>query len=502
MPMGSEVRSGCPVRQHPHLMEINVWTWLDELSRQAGRTITLGRVPAEEWDRLKALGFDLVWLMGIWTRSAAGRAMFRTDLSHFEEFDRALPGWRLADVVGSPYSIQGYVPDPHLGDWDQIDWVRKQLNQRGIGLILDFVPNHTGPDHAWVQTHPEYYVQASEADFRRDPRSFIVVDRDPGSCVIARGKDPYFPAWPDTAQLNYFNPDARAAMAETARTIAQHADGMRCDMAMLVLNEIFARTWQTHLSAFQSPKDEFWPDLIASLPELVWIAEVYWDMEWRLQQMGFKFTYDKRLYDRLRSGGAQDVVAHLRADVAYQSRLARFLENHDEQRSAALFTNGKLPAGATLVATLPGLRFYHHGQMEGWKRHLPIALRRAAEEGTDAALQAFYEKLLAISNRAIFHEGNWTLLDVHPAGDDTSRDLLGYSWSREGAVALVAVNLSPRAAQGRIFPGLNIDHGGTYRLADQIHGSVSEHFGQELVENGVYVRLEGYGCRVFEIKSV
>ncbi|MGH9433668.1 MAG: alpha-amylase family glycosyl hydrolase, partial [Terriglobia bacterium] len=284
MPERSQTPAGLKLRNHPHLMELNAWAWLGELSRRAGRKTTLAQVPTVEWDQLKALGFDLVWFMGVWKRSAAGRAMSRTNPGHFQEYDHALPGWNLADVVGSPYSIQDYMPDPDLGDWDQLDWVRKQLNQRGMGLILDFVPNHTGPDHAWVQSHPEYYMQVSQQDFRRDPASYIVVDRDPTPLVIARGKDPYFPAWPDTAQLNYFNMDTRAAMAETAHTIAQHADGARCDMAMLIVNEVFARTWGPYISPFQDPGREFWPDLIASLPGFVWIAEVYWDMEWQLQQ--------------------------------------------------------------------------------------------------------------------------------------------------------------------------------------------------------------------------
>ena len=380
---------GLKLRKHPHLMELNTWVWLGELSRQAGRRIALAQVPNAEWDRLKTLGFDLIWLMGVWKRSAAGRAMFRTNPSHFPQYDHALPGWRLADVVGSPYSIQDYVPDPHLGNWDELDWVRKQLHQRGMGLILDFVPNHTGPDHPWVQSHPEYYVQATEEDFRRDPSSFIVVDRDPAPCVIARGKDPYSPPWPDTAQLNYFNPETQAAMAETARTIAQHSDGVRCDMAMLIVNKVFAHTWGSRLSAFLAPTREFWPDLISSLPDFVWIAEVYWDMEWQLQQMGFQFAYDKRLYDRLRSAGPQEILAHLRADLSYQTHLVRFLENHDEERSAAAFTDGKLQAAAALIATLPGLRFYHQGQLEGRKIHLPIALDRAADESSDSAAQSF-----------------------------------------------------------------------------------------------------------------
>ncbi|MGH9433499.1 MAG: alpha-amylase, partial [Terriglobia bacterium] len=260
--------------------------------------------------------------------------------------------------------------------------------------------------------------------------------------------------------------------------------------------------WGPYISPFQDPGREFWPDLIASLPGFVWIAEVYWDMEWQLQRMGFQFTYDKRLYDRLRSSRPQEILAHLRADLSYQTHLARFLENHDEERSAAVFANGKLQAVATLIATLPGLRFYHQGQMEARKIHLPIPLARAAEEPTDASVQAFYEKLLEISNQEVFHDGHWTLLDVRPAGDQTAANLIGYRWDRDETVALVAVNLSPQPSQGRIFPTLRVDHAKTYKLTDQIRGVTGERIGQEIVENGLYVKLEAYGCHVFDIRPL
>jgi hypothetical protein len=492
--------TGVKLRKHPHLMALNAFVWLDELSRRSGRKITLAQVPGAAWDRLKALGFDLIWLMGIWKRSPASRMLFRTDPSRFQQYDQVLPGWRLADVVGSPYSVQDYVPDPHLGGWDELDWVRNELHQRGMGLILDFVPNHTAPDHAWVETHPEFYVQLSEQDFRRNPASGIIVDRDPVPLVIARGKDPYFPPWPDTAQLNYFNPETRSAMAQTLHTIAQHSDGVRCDMAMLVVNDVFARTWGSCLSAFERPSSEFWPGLIAAMPDFLWIAEVYWDMEWQLQQMGFQFTYDKRLYDRLRYSAPQDILAHLRADLSFQSHLVRFIENHDEEPSAAAFPNQKLQAAATLIATLPGLRFYHHGQIEGRKISVPIALCRAAEQTPNQALQAFYERLLEISNCGLFHKGDWQLLDVHPAGDLSSVNLIGYRWTLRETMVVVVVNMAAQPSGGRIFIHAFLDHSQTYLLTDLLPGIKDERDGQELAENGIALGLDGWGCRIIEIR--
>ena len=168
---------------------------------------------------------------------------------------------------------------------------------RGLRLMLDFVPNHTAPDHPWVEEHPEYYVRGTEEDLARAPQNYTRVKRKGGDLVLAHGRDPYFPGWSDTLQLNYANAATQKAMAGELLRIAGQCDGVRCDMAMLVLPDVFERTW----GARPQP---FWPNTIkqvrAASPDFVFMAEVYWDMEWTLQQQGFDYAYDKRLYDRLR----------------------------------------------------------------------------------------------------------------------------------------------------------------------------------------------------------
>src|SRR5262249_52432143 len=144
--------------------------------------------------------------------------------------------------------------------------------------------------------------------------------------------------------------------------IAGQCDGVRCDMAMLVLPEVFERTWGIKAQPF-------WPAATRRVREQVpgfcFMAEVYWDMEWTLQQQGFDYTYDKRLYDRLRARHARPVREHLWADVDYQNRMARFLENHDEPRASATFPPGVHEAAAVITFLSPGLRFFHQGQFEG-----------------------------------------------------------------------------------------------------------------------------------------
>jgi len=485
------------VRPHPHLMEIPAWAWLEELSLREGRYITLSQVPDAEWDRLRDLGFDLVWLMGVWRRSPLARHIFRADAKRFPEYDRALPAWKLTDVVGSPYAVRDYRPDRRIGTWRDIDRARRKLRERGIGLILDFVPNHTAPDHPWVRLHPEYYIEGSEQDFRNDPSRFTLLEDKNGTPrFLARGRDPFFPAWPDTAQLNFFHAGLRQEFAALIGSLAQYADGLRCDMSMLALNDIFASTWEGFVPA--APAAEFWQQAVDAAPDLVWLGEAYWDTETQLHRLGFRFTYDKPFYDFLRAGSAGDLRRHLAADFACQQRMARFLENHDELRAAAVFPPDRIQAAATLAATAPGLRFYCHGQMDGRKIHPPVELARAAEEPADIATRGLYERLLRLSHEDVFHNGNWRLLETTSAGDASHENLIVYEWRSEKAWKLVAANPTSGTAQGRVALG-EANCESQYLLSDQLNEVDYPRSGEELA-SGLYIRLEPGHAHIFEIR--
>jgi glycosidase len=484
------------LRRNPHLYEINTWAWLEDLSAREGTPVTLRTVPDKEWDRLHDLGFDLIWLMGVWKRSPTGRRLMRTEASNFGLYDQTLPGWTMSDVVGSPYSIQDYTPDPHLGTWEEIDAVRQKLHARHMYLVLDFVPNHTAPDHPWVESHPEYYVQGTLREFRKDPAAFFLAERGDSSLFIARGKDPYFPPWADTVQLNYYNPLTREDMLGVLRRVAEHCDGARCDMAMLPLNDIFGNTWGPLISAFPTPKEEFWSEALAALPGFIWIAEAYWDLEWRLQQLGFDYTYDKRLYDCLLNGQVDVLKSRLASDVLFQSKLVRFLENHDERRSLTAFGKQRLPAAATLIATLPGMRFYHQGQLEGKRLQLPIPLRQAAPEEPDEPIEALYRKLLTLSHEQIFHQGDWRLLEVHPSGNLPPANLVAYEWRLASERKIVVVNLGPQGSEGSIRLDGSIVGSATYRVLDELNDKLYDWRGSDLIREGLFVRLEGYQSHV------
>jgi hypothetical protein len=488
------------MRAHPHLYEINTWPWLEALSRRAGRRLTLGAVPDEEWDRLRALGIDLVFLMGIYRRSAISRQAARTEPALFAAYDRANPGWRARDVVGSAYSIAGYEPDDRVGGWDEVDAVRAKLHSRGMRLVVDFVPNHTGFDHPWIAQDPDRYVNGTDEELRRSPGAFRPVELRNGDVrIIACGRDPYFPPWSDVAQLNYFNPDTRAAAIAELRKLARHADGVRCDMAMLVLTEVFARTWGA-LASGARPSTEFWADATAAVPGLLFLAEVYWDLEWRLQQLGFDFTYDKRLYDGLLGGSADEVRGHLRASPEYQWKLARFIENHDEPRSLEAF-GARVEVAAVVMSTLPGMRFYYDGQFEAQRVHAPVQIGVVCDQPTasgDARIVEAYRRLLDIVDAPVFHEGDWRLCEI-TTGDGASQELIAWRWRAGGELRLVVVCLGSHTAHGHVDVASELPAGEAFVFEDLLDGRRYPRSRADLAAGGLYVRLDAGRAHIFKI---
>ena len=481
---------------HPVLYEINTWAWLNELSRQAGRPVTLGSVPDETWDALSAWGFDAVWLMGVWERSPAGIRIAMQNEGLVAEFRRALPDFTPEDVAGSPYCIRNYSVDERLGGPKGLAAARQALSERGMGLVLDFVPNHVAPDHPWVTAHPEYFVLGDTGDLARAPADFIQA----GESVIARGRDPYFAPWPDVVQLNAFNPGLREAIIATLTGIASQCDGVRCDMAMLFLNNIFVQTWSNRAGA--PPVTEYWTDVIgavkAAQPGFIFMAEAYWDKEWELQQLGFDYCYDKRLYDRLAQENAQAVQGHLHASLDYQARLVRFIENHDEPRAAATFSPDKQRAAALTVATQMGLRLFHEGQLEGRKVKLPVFLARRPDEPVDAVLQDFYRRLLGALRLEALHTGEWRLCDCSGWPDNASfQNLVAWSWRKDAAFVLVVVNLSGTPAQGQVHLPWKDLTGRLWQLTDRLTGQSFERSGNEMLGPGLYVDLQPWGAHFF-----
>lgn len=486
--------------RYPTLYEINTWVWLADLAKKTGAPVDLRSVSPAEWDAIAAFGFDAVWLMGVWERSPAGVAIANRNPNLLADFRRALPDFRSEDNVGSPYCVRRYVADQHLGGPEGLACVRKELAKRGVRLILDFVPNHVAPDHPWLSEHAEYFIQGTADNARNDPASYVKVKQT----VFACGRDPYFPAWPDVLQLNAFQPGLRQAVVATLSDIARQCDGVRCDMAMLLISSVFARTWGGR--AGSKPAAEYWVDIIPSVkqahPDFLFLAEAYWDLEWELQQQGFDFCYDKRLYDRLEHDNAESVRLHLCADLAYQDKLLRFIENHDEPRAATAFPPAKERAAAVMTSTLPGAKLFHEGQFEGRKVRLPVFMGRRPEEPVDTELQRFYAKLFAAINSTVFREGQWRLCERTGWPDNpTYQNVVAWSWSKAEDRYLVVVNLGEGFAQARIKVGWEDITGGTWRLTDVLSGAVYDREMNEMLARGLYVELRPWACHFLQCRS-
>ena len=474
----------------PVIYEVNTVVWLRELSRRHGRLVTLANVPAEAWDEVALPGVDAVWLMGVWERSAAGLRIAQTDEALQRSFREALLDVQPEDIVGSPYCVRRYVADSSLGGPPGLVAAREALARRGVRLLLDYVPNHVAPDHPWVGEHPEYFVRGDAADLERTPPAFM----DVAGNVLALGRDPFFAPWPDVVQLNAFAPQLRDATAEALTAIGSQCDGVRCDMAMLLMNDVFARTWEERVGP--APQVDFWPQILGQVrrrhPDMLFVAEAYWDLEWALQQQGFDYCYDKRLYDRLLHESPSDVRAHLLADVAYQRRLVRFLENHDEPRAAATMPREKERAAAVMIATLPGATLWHEGQFEGRRVRLPVFLARRPHEAADEELRAFYRRLLDTTYASGVREGEWRLLDCTGWPDNpTHHNLLAWCWQAAGR-HLVVVNLSDQAAQARVQLPWEDLQDKQWQLSELLGEATYEREGTELGGSGLFVALDGW----------
>jgi glycosidase len=487
------------VPRYPALYQINTRVWLSERSRELGRPATLDDIPDGELDQLGQWGFDWVWLLSVWQTGEAGRRVSLTNPEWRSEFTETLPDLCDDDICGSGFAITGYFVHADLGGDAALARFCERLRLRGLRLMLDFVPNHMGLDHPWVEDHPEFFVHGTDEDQQRAPQNYVHLDTSCGPLMLAHGRDPYFPGWPDTLQLNYANPDCQQAMFDELARIAGQCDGVRCDMAMLVLPEVFARTWG--LTA-----EPFWPRAIERvrqrIPDFCFMAEVYWDLEWTLQQQGFNYAYDKRLYDRLRSGEARPVREHFLAGLDYQDRLARFLENHDEPRAAATFAADVHAAAAVLTYLSPGLRLFHQGQFTGATKRISPHLCRGPHEEINSQLQAFYQRLSSIVQLPVVRNGRWQLLECHPAwdGNGTWDAVVAFHWSNHsGHQLVVAVNYGPHQSQCRVPLPRETFADQNWRLRDLLSQEEYDRDGDEIVSRGIFLDLAPWQPVVFEL---
>jgi hypothetical protein len=484
----------------PSLYQLNTRVFLTQLSESLGRKATLTDIPDEALNNFAQQGFQWIWPLSVWQTGIASPKISRSIPELLNEFKDTLPDLTERDIAGSGFAIYSYEVHHDLGGNDALASLRARLTSRGIKLMLDFVPNHVAIDHPWINEHSDYIVSGTEEQLNHEPNNYVKLQTANGEKIFAHGRDPYFPGWTDTLQLDYSNPALQQAMMGELVKIASMCDGVRCDMAMLILPEVFQRTWG-------KPCTPFWPVATKRIhdeyPAFIFMAEVYWDLEWTLQQQGFTYTYDKCLYDRLRDGDARAVRSHFQAEFDFQVKCARFLENHDEPRAARTFATYQHEAAALLTFFCPGLRFFHQGQFEGKLKKISPHLIREPIEAVDSTIKEFYNKLLAILKQPIFHMGGWQLLWPLPVCDGNSScdHYIGFAWWTPNEKVIIVVNYSSSQSQCfmRIpFPELA---GQIWNLKDQFSAVTYEREGNELLSRGLYLDEPGWKYYLFSIDS-
>jgi hypothetical protein len=487
--------------KNPRILEINTWPWLHSLSEIHGHEIKLDNIPIQMIDQELA-SFDAIWLMGIWERSPKARDIAIKHEGLQQEYRKALRYFNTEDVIGSPYSVYYYHVDSHYGGTEALESFRKELAERDLLLILDYVPNHVSIDHLWTLEKSDIFIKGTLQDQMIKPYDYFSV----GDTVYAHGRDPNFPPWTDTVQINAFSPEARKKSINTILNIAKQCDGVRCDMAMLMVNDVFANTWGE--KAGPIPQVEFWEEIIPAVKNefsnFKFIAEVYWNMEWNLMQQGFDFCYDKKLYERLANEDAQSVNDHLQADIDFQNKLLRFIENHDEQRAVSVFGEEASKAAAMITLTLPGARLIYEGQLHGYEVKLPIQLGRSPTEEGNIEIMEFYYNLLEILPGREFSDAEWSLCKVSSVNSDDSsfKNIISYQWVSKSRHLLVVVNysLSPSKAHIKIK---GLEYGiSEWKIFDLLNKKQYNYKAKDLAEHGLYVELEGWQGHIFEIKKL
>ena len=365
------------------------------------------QITAAELAEMAELGFDAVWMMGVWRISEGARKISKITS---EDFD------------GSPYAVPTYEISRPLGGSSQFGRLVKRAHAAGLSVIVDFVSNHMALDSPWITQRPDLFVR-SDPKARAQSTSEFFLHRS--GEVVAFGRDPYFPPWNDTAQLDYANEALRTRMIEVLKQISRYADGVRCDMAMLVLKDCFRRLWYPLIADAlfdQRMPREFWGEAIDAVkktnPDFSFIAEAYWDKEHDLRALGFDLCYEKKLYDGLVAHDLGRVLERLRRDSAEMQGSLYFIENHDEPRAASVFGRSDNLAALALILSIPGSVLIHEGQMEGKHERLPVQrIKPLSEEPADAALKASYVQLLKITADDVFKRGDFDLFDpgVHGA---------------------------------------------------------------------------------------
>ncbi|MCK4754587.1 MAG: alpha-amylase, partial [Calditrichia bacterium] len=397
----------------------STYVWLDQLSKKYSRSIkTLAQIPDEELDLLARRGFNALWLIGLWERSTASQKI------------KQICG--NPEAVSSAYSLYDYTIAQDLGGDEEYKNLQNRAWSKGIRLASDMVPNHTGIYSKWVIEHPHWYIQADNPvfpgynftgpDLSEDDRVSIYIedgywnrsdaavlfkriDNHTGSTTfIFHGNDGTSMPWNDTAQLNYLIPEVREAVIQTILHVARKFPIIRLDAAMTLAKKHFQRLWFPQpgsggdipsRAGFAMTKEqfdnvfpvEFWREVVdrvaQEVPDTLLLAEAFWMMEgYFVRTLGMHRVYNSAFMHMLKNEDNQNYRQAIKNVMDFNpeimKRYVNFMNNPDEETATAQFgRDDKYFGVCTLMATLPGLPMFGHGQIEGFSEKYGMEYKQA-----------------------------------------------------------------------------------------------------------------------------
>jgi glycosidase len=549
------------------LMAKSTLVWLDQLSRRYARPIrTLDQIPDEELDTLARWGFTGLWLIGIWERSPASR--------------------RIKRLCGNPeaepsaYSLTRYTVAGSLGGEPALAALKERCLRRGIRLASDMVPNHTGLDAAWVREHPDWYIQVPFPPFpsytfngpnlSEDPGIGIYLedhyyDRTDAAVVFKRvdfgsgearyiyhGNDGTHLPWNDTAQLDYLKPEVREAVLGTILDVARRFSIVRFDAAMTLTRRHYQRLWYPEPGSggdipsraehglsrprFQRrmPR-EFWREVVDRVaqeaPDTLLLAEAFWLMEgYFVRTLGMHRVYNSAFMNMLKMEDNRNfrslIKNTLEFDPQILKRYVNFLNNPDEETAIAQFGTGDKYFGVCLLmATLPGLPMFGHGQVEGFREKYGMEYARAyLDERPDRGLVERHEREIfpLLRRRWLFSEvEHFRLFDLYTQEGAVNEDVIAFSnragqeralvlynnryaeakgWIRQSAAYVARTPEGGRRLRQQLLGqalGLGAEEGLYCRFRDHVSGLEYLRPAKALHEQGLYVELGAYRFQVF-----
>ncbi len=464
-------------------------------------------LPFSFFEELKELGVDTIWFTGTFERSEESQRISISMKELYRSYFESLPDWKEEDVIGSPYAIKTYKISKEFGGTKTFIEFKKKLNKLNLKVILDFVPNHFAIDSPYLIKYPELFIQATEELYNNNPYNYFYRESNSRKFIFAHGRDPYFPPWKDTVQLDYRSKSVHEFMMNELINLSKICDGVRCDMAMLLLSDIFTNNWSEHIL----PKDvvpageEFWSSAIQKVTkkntDFFLIAEAYWNRENDLAEIGFDYVYDKKLYEVIIQENIPLLNEYIKLNFKYKKNRFLFIENHDEQRSAAIFPIEKLKAAATLIYTLPASKLIYDGQLEGRKYRHAIQLKRIFDEQINYDLLNFYKLLFTEIKKSSIQNGYFKFLSPQPAWENNPayRNFIIYIYENDDLEKdLVVINFSPYQSQCKVkIESLDLINK-KFLIKDRLSSEKYIRDGNEMLYKGLYLDLKPYQSQIFE----